>query len=102
MSKTRKPTLLYRLSKDSEYLYLRVPDDDLESESVLMFNRLMADLGFPEPSAIWNKRLGVAVVPPFTRYVSNGRLVTRDLLSELGDFFSMRPIKDIDWYTTRF
>jgi len=101
---SKKPTLLYRLSKDETVLYLRVPDEDTETDSVLTFNRVMADYGYPDPKDIFNERLGVAVVPAKIKRRSqiSNKLVTFDMLSELEQHFLVTPIPDRDWYTKRF
>ena len=97
-----KPALLYRLSRDGEHLFLRIPDDDTEGDGVLRFNRVMADLGYPDPSAIFNRRLGVAVVAPVRRIIVGDTLETVDMLLELRAFFRLVKIKKTDWYTKRF
>jgi len=97
-----KPALIYRLSRDGEFLYLRIPDDDTESDGVLRFNRVMADLGYPNPSEIFNKRLGFAVVKPVRRIIVGDTLETVDMLLELGKFFRLTKISKTDWYTKRF
>lgn len=98
----KKPDLLYRKSKDGLYIYLRVPDQDTEEDSVLMFNRIMADYGFPDPKSNFNERLGVAVFPSRIKLRQGNRLVTYDLFKVLIQYFSMRPIKDEDWHGRRF
>ena len=97
-----KPVLLFRLSKDGEHLFLRVPEDDSEQDAVLTFNRIMADLGYPDPSVIFNKRLGVAVVRPIHRIVVNETLESIDILVELSKYFRLRKISDTVWHTKRF
>jgi len=97
-----KPVILFRLSKDGEHLFLRVPEDDSEQDAVLTFNRIMADLGYPDPSVIFNRRLGVAVVKPIHRIVVNETLETIDVLYELSKYFRPRKITDAVWHTKRF
>ncbi|GAH33108.1 unnamed protein product [marine sediment metagenome] len=97
-----KPVILFRLSKAGEHLFLRVPDDDSEQDAVLTFNRVMADLGYPDPSVIFNKRLGVAVVRPIRRIVVNETLESVDMLVELSKYFRLRKINDAVWHTKRF
>lgn len=99
---TRKPDILYRLSRDHLHLFLRVPDNDTEKDGILMFNRLMADLGFPNPKEIFNERLGVAVVPSTISYREKNRLVRLDVLTEIKNVFTALPIPNRDWYTKRF
>ncbi len=97
---TKKPQLLYRLSKDRKVLYLRVPDES-EGDTVLIFNRVMADFGYT-PKSIWDKSLGVAVVPAIQRITIETAIVKIDLFEELKEHFLMTPIPDRDWYKKRF
>lgn len=97
-----KPDLLYRLSKDGQLLYLRVPDDDTDKDAVLTFNRVMADYGFADPKQIFNERLGVAVVNLTKTVKYEGRLLKFNMLDELRQYFTMLPITTRDWHTKRF
>ena len=97
-----KPNILYRISRDGIHLFLRVPDDDTEKDGVLTFNRLMADLGFPDPKAIFNERLGVAVVPTTITIRKNSSLIRLNVLNEIEAIFSARRIQDTAWYSKRF
>ena len=97
-----KPDLLYRKSRDGMFLYLRVPDDDTEKDTVLMFNRIMADYGFPKPKDNFNERLGVAVFPSKIKLREDDRLYTYRLFNVLSEHFNMLPITNRDWYSKRF
>jgi len=98
----KRPQILYRLSKDGIFLYLHVPDTDTEKDSMLMFNRLMADFGFPDPKAIFNKRLGVAVLPVSVWIQVGDKMKRVVLLDEVRIYFQTIPILDADWYGRRF
>lgn len=98
----RKPDLFYRVSINRDRLYLRVPDKDTENDTVLMFNRVMADFGFSEPKEIFSERIGVAVVPRKIRFKAEDKMITLDLFDELSQIFTMLPIPTKDWYTKRF
>lgn len=97
-----KPDLFYRLSIDRSKIYLRVPDNDTEKDTVLMFNRVMADYGFPEPKDIFSERIGVAVVPRKLKFRKDDKMITMDLFDELGQIFNLLPIVNRDWYSKRF
>ena len=97
-----RPDLLYRKSFDGKFLYLRVPDKDTEYDTVLKFNRVMADYGFPNPKDTFNERLGVAVFPAKISYRVKDRLVRATLFEELQAHFNLLPIPSKDWYETRF
>jgi hypothetical protein len=62
----------------------------------------MADYGFPDPKGIFNERLGVAVVPASISYRNGKKLIKLDLLNELEIHFTILPISDKDWHTSRF
>lgn len=102
MATSSKPNLLFRKSKDGNFLFLRVPDEDTQKDGVLMFNRIMADFGFTDPKEIFNERLGVAVLPVFIRITKGNKLLKVVLLDQLLRFFDLKPITDIEWYTKRF
>lgn len=102
MTETGKPDILYRKSRCLNFLYLRVPDEDTEKEGVLTFNRLMADLGFPDPKEIFNKLIGVAVVPVFVRVQERRSLIRIRVMDEIEKYFNVLPISDKVWFTKRF
>lgn len=97
-----KPILSFRRSLDNLTLYLRVPDKDTENDTVLMFNRVMADFGFPEPKDIFSERIGVAAVPRTIKFKRGDKMITLDIFDELARIFRMVPIDNNDWYTKRF
>lgn len=79
-----------------------MPDNDTEKEGVLTFNRLMADLGFPDPTVIFNKLLGVAVLPVTIRIRKRSSLSRIRIIAEVERHFNALPITDQDWFTKRF
>lgn len=100
-SRTTKPVLLYRLSRGGEFLYVRVPDET-EGDAILKFNRICADLGFPDPAAIFSKRLGVSILPPHIRIRVDKKLETFDTLVEFAQYFKLQRITDRVWHQDRF
>lgn len=98
----KRPILLYRYAKGGELLYLRVPDKEIEGDAILTFNRKMADLGFSDPEEIFDSKLGVAVVPAAVRIHKKGKLITYNVLAELGLLFRIKRINDERWYHERF
>ena len=100
--KPKRPILMYRFAQGGDLVYLKVPDREIEKDAILTFNRKMADLGFPDPEAIFDNKLGVAVVPAAVRIQKGGKLITYQLIQELGYLFRLKRIDDETWYYKRF